>query len=145
MTLLPKMSLSPPEAGMKAAEARPYALPIHMKSGPSRSLTIVGKAVPTLVSSRALRKSAVDVPTNNKPVLRCAKPIDDRLTHEIQARIAETSWCRDTPLVKVRPCATEKAREIEHLCQVLRSVGDSCRGSGECYEIRCDASGTGGI
>jgi hypothetical protein len=69
-TLLPKMSLSPPEAGMEAAEARPYALPIQMKSGPSRSLTIVGKAVPTLVSSRALRKSAVDVPTNNKPVLR---------------------------------------------------------------------------
>lgn len=99
--LLPKMSLRPPEAGMKAAEARPYALPIQMKSGPPRSLTIVGKAVPTLVSSRALRKSAVDVPTNNKPVLRCVKPIDDRSTHEIQARIAQTSWRRDTPLVRM--------------------------------------------
>lgn len=65
-TLLPKMLLSPPEAGMKAADAREYALPIQMKSVPWRSSTMVGNAVPTLVSSRALRKSAVDVPTRNR-------------------------------------------------------------------------------
>jgi hypothetical protein len=34
MTLLPKMLLSPPAAGMKAAEDRAYALPIQMKSAP---------------------------------------------------------------------------------------------------------------
>ena len=48
---------------MNAAEARAYADPIQMKSAPPMSSTIVGKAVPTLASSRALRKTEMQVAT----------------------------------------------------------------------------------
>lgn len=60
---LPKILLSPPLAGMNAAEARPYAELIQMKSAPPMSLTIMGRAVPTEVSSRAERKTDMPVAT----------------------------------------------------------------------------------
>lgn len=57
------MLLRDPQAGIKAVCARAYAEPIHIKSAPPMSATMVGSAVPTLVSSRALRKRDIVVPT----------------------------------------------------------------------------------
>jgi len=59
----PYMFARPPDADMEADDATVYALPIQMKLGPLRSLTMVGRAVLTPVSSRALRKSETHVPT----------------------------------------------------------------------------------
>ena len=48
---------------MSADDAKAYAEPIQMKSAPPMSSTMVERAVPTLVSSRALRKTAIPVAT----------------------------------------------------------------------------------
>lgn len=63
MTRLPKIFARPPDIGMNVADAVVYAEPIQIKFVPGRSCTIVGRAVATLVASRAERKTEMHVPT----------------------------------------------------------------------------------
>lgn len=60
---LPKVFARPPDIGMNAADAIVYAEPIQIKFAPDSSCTIVGRAVDTVVASRAERKSERHVPT----------------------------------------------------------------------------------
>ena len=65
-----------------------------MKSAPPMSSTIVGRAVPTLVSSRALRKTAIPVATIENLVVRMvfvAIGVQGG-THEIRARTPWVFW-----------------------------------------------------
>ena len=59
--LRPNPDTKLPTRGMTAVDAIVYALPAHMKSFPSRWLTMVGKAVDTAVwEERHERTHAVD-------------------------------------------------------------------------------------